>query len=292
MPRRLRIHLPGGFYHITLRGNHQRAIFFAESDRNLLNVIVARNIENFGARLHAYCWMGNHIHMVIQVGAAPLANPMRQIASEYARAMQVKLDTTGHFFERRYHAMLVDADSYLMELLRYVHLNPVRAGLVRDASQYQWSSHHVYIGERSEPWVTTSFCLSMFGSDRKRAVAAYLAFVGAELPDDWEPSCAAAQDGLTAANRSLVARGQKVSRGLRPRQTLDDLIAEACRRFEIEVVDFDSPVRNAYLTKARAWIAHQATLRGVASRSAVARALGRTESTLRHAIRMYPTELD
>ena len=292
MPRRLRIHLPGGFYHVTLRGNHQQAIFFAECDRTLLNIIVARNIENFGASLHAYCWMGNHIHMVIQVGAEPLASPMRQIASEYARAMQVKLDTTGHFFERRYHAILVDADSYLMELLRYVHLNPVRAGLVRDASQYQWSSHHVYIGVRSEPWVTTGFCLNMFGSDKKRAVAAYLAFIGADLPDDWEPACAALKDSLTATNEGLVAQGKNESHALRRRQTLNELIAEACQRFKINVVDFDSPVRDAYLTKARAWIAHQATQRGVASRSAVARALGRTESTLRHAIRMYPAELD
>lgn len=292
MPRRLRIHLAGGFYHVTLRGNHQQAIFFNEGDRNLLNTIVARSIENSGARLHAYCWMGNHIHMVIQVGAEPLANPMRQIASEYARAMQIRLDTTGHFFERRYHAILVDADSYLMELLRYIHLNPVRAGLVRDVSQYQWSSHHAYVGARSEPWITTDFCLNMFGSDRNRAVAAYLAFVGADLPDDWDPSCAAAQISLTAANENLVAQGENASQDSRRLQTLNELIAEACLRFEIDVVDFDSPVRDAYLTKARAWIAHQATQRGIASRSAVARALGRTESTLRHAIRMYPTELD
>ena len=73
---------------------------------------------------------------------------------------------------------------------------------------------------------------------------------------------------------------------------MSELIAEACLRFEIDAVDFDSPVRNAYLTKARAWIAYQADKRGVASRSAVARALGRTESTLRHAIHMYSAELD
>ena len=168
MPRRLRIHLPGGFYHVTLRGNHQQAIFFAECDRTVLNIIVARKIERLW-RTSSRVLLDGRITSTwwCRLARSHLSSPMRQIASEYARAMQVKLETTGHFFERRYHAILVDADSYLMELLRYVHLNPVRARLVRDASQYQWSSHHVYIGVRSEPWVTTGFCLNMFGSDQE-----------------------------------------------------------------------------------------------------------------------------
>jgi putative transposase len=292
MPRRLRIHQPGGFYHVTLRGNHQRAIFFAESDRSLLNIIVARSIERFGARLHAYCWMGNHIHMVMQIGAEPLSSPMRQIASEFARAMQIKLETTGNYFERRYHAILVDADSYLMELLRYVHLNPVRAGVVREVSQYPWSSHHAYVGVRSEPWMTTDFCLRMFDRDRKRAVAAYRNFVATDVRDDWDPSCAAIQVTNAPPQDNNIAHIQELPQVVRQRQTLKDLIAEACKRFGIDAIEFESPVRDAYLTKARAWIAHQATQRRVASRSAVARALGRTESTLRHAIRMYPSEVE
>lgn len=292
MPRRLRLHLPGGFYHVTLRGNHQQAIFFAECDRTLLNMIVARSMERFCARLHAYCWMANHIHMVIQVGAVPLASPMRQIASEFARAMQAKLETTGHFFERRYNAVLVDSDSYLLELLRYVHLNPVRAGVVREVSQYAWSSHHAYIGARCEPWITTEFCLNMFGGDRRRAVAAYLDFLSADVPESWEPSDSPTQSNRTADNDGSIARIPISPHEGRRRQTLNELIAEACQRFEIEAAELDSPVRNAYLTKVRAWIAYQASLRGVANRSAVARALGRTESTLRHAIQMYPLEVE
>ena len=147
---------------MTLRGNHQRPIFLADRDRSLLNTIVARAIDNFDARLHAYCWMTNHLHLLLQVGVVPLSDPMRNIAAEFARAMQIKLQTTGHFFERRYHATLVDADAYLLELIRYIHLNPVRAGIVSYPSQYPWSSHHAYIGAREEPWVTTEFGLSMF----------------------------------------------------------------------------------------------------------------------------------
>ena len=166
MPRRLRIHVPGGFYRVTLRGNHRRAIFVEEGDQRLLNVIVARAISNFGAKVHAYCWMGNHIRLLLQAGAEPIGEPMRNIAAEFARAMQAKLGTTGHFFERRYHATLVDSDAYLLQLIRYIHRNPIAAGIVVKASDYPWSSHHAYVGSRSETWVTVALGLSMFAPDR------------------------------------------------------------------------------------------------------------------------------
>ena len=167
MPRRLRIHSPGGFYHVTLRGNHRRAIFVEEGDQRLLNTVVARAVSRFDARVHAYCWMSNHIHLLLQAGSEPIANPMRNIAAEFARAMQSKLLTTGHFFERRYHATLVDNDAYLLQLIRYIHRNPVHAGMVASVGEYPWSSHHAYVGARSEAWVTVDFGLSMFAAERR-----------------------------------------------------------------------------------------------------------------------------
>jgi putative transposase len=290
MPRRLRIHLPGGFYHVTLRGNHQQDIFTAENDRSLLNMIVARAIEKFGARVHAYCWMSNHLHFLMQVGVEPLARPMRQIAAEYARAIQSKLGISGHFFERRYHALLVDADSYLLELLRYIHLNPVRAGTVDGPAKHRWSSHHNYVGSRIDSWITTDFLLGIFAGDRNHAIAEYLNFLRCEADVPWQPPDASHTQVL--GDDKFLARIRGDSDRLRARQTLADLISEACRRFEIDPVQLDSPVRDAYLTKVRAWIAYQAGKRRVATRSAVARALGRHEATIRYAIRAYPGELD
>ena len=292
MPRRLRIHLSGGFYHVTLRGNHQRDIFVAETDRNLLNKIIARALDRYGARLHAYCWMTNHLHLLMQVGSEPLANPMRQIAAEFARAMQVKLATTGHFFERRYHANLVEADAYLMELIRYIHLNPVRAGLVDDPVSFAWSSHHAYLGLRAEPWVTTDFCLRMFAADPGSAITAYRKFLSLDDGMTWEPSqpnhrsaaSQLAEDRFAAAIRPIAYRPKST-------QGLDALIDEACRRFEVDIDRLKSPVRDSYLAKVRAWIAAQAGRRGIATLSAVARSLGRNEGTLRYAIRKYPHEL-
>jgi putative transposase len=295
MPRALRIHLPGGFYHATLRGNHQQDIFRHEADRHLLNRIVARAIERYATRLHAYCWMSNHLHLLMQVGSDPLARPMRQIACEFARAMQLVLTTTGHYFERRYHATLVDGDAYLLELIRYIHLNPVRAGLVEDPARFPWSSHHAYVNARAESWVTTDFVLRMFAAERACAIQKYRDFLAVACTSGnfWEPMPQLVDGAVSVlGSDEFVSRiaGSHVVR--RSSQKLPELISEACRRFEIDLDRLLSPVRDSYLVKVRAWIAHQADQRGVATRSAVARALGRSEATLRHAIKAYPGEVD
>lgn len=293
MPRRLRIHQPHGFYHVTLRGNHQRDLFVVDGDRSVLNGIVSRVIEKHGVRIHAYCWMTNHLHMLIQAAADPLAEPMRQIAAGFARAMQSRMQTTGHYFERRYHAVLVDSDSYLLELIRYIHLNPVRGGLVNSATSYRWSSHHAYLGTRVEPWVTTDFVLRMFSDDRARAISAYCSFLACEQLEEWvpleeaeieRPATRGRERSISGAQNALAEQGNS--------EKLASLIAEACRRFAVNPEHLVSPLRDPYLTKVRAWIAYQAKVRHVASLSAVARQVGRDEATLRETIRTYPRELD
>ncbi|HKS58907.1 MAG TPA: transposase [Steroidobacteraceae bacterium] len=179
MPRSPRIHAHGAMYHVTLRGNHRQDIFFTADDRRLLTRIVREILVDCDARLHAYCYMTNHVHALVQVSDTPLSRIMLLVAGRYARAVQARLQTTGHLFEKRYHALIVDADEYLLTLLRYIHLNPVRAKLVASPDQYPWSSHHAYLGNRHEPWVTTTFALRMFDADRRRAIAAYEAFLGA-----------------------------------------------------------------------------------------------------------------
>ena len=159
MPRSPRIHAPGAMYHVTLRGNHRQAIFFTPDDRSLLTRIVRDIIVECDAQLHAYCYMTNHVHALLQVRDTPLSRIMLLIAGRYARSVQARLETTGHLFEKRYHALLVDADEYLLTLLRYIHLNPVRAKLASSPDDYPWSSHHAYVGNRCEPWVTTEFAL-------------------------------------------------------------------------------------------------------------------------------------
>ncbi|HET9861870.1 MAG TPA: transposase [Steroidobacteraceae bacterium] len=284
--------MPGGVYHITLRGNHQQPIFFEHRDRSLLNKIVARAVGKYGARLHAYCWMTNHLHLVLQAGVESVSRPMHDIAAEYARAMQIRLQTTGHFFERRFHATLVDTDSYMMELLRYVHRNPVTAGLVSRPDSYPWSSHHEYMGTRSCDWLTTDFALALFGSNRASAIRTYRAFVDAEVEEPWEPARVMAPGMAVLGGDDFIARMLGARPAARSRQSLNSLVQEACGRFEITEEMLSSPVRNAFAAKVRGWIAFHAARRGIASLAAVARRLGRTEGSLRYAIRAHPEEME
>ena len=289
MPRPLRLHVPGGFYHVTLRGNHQQPIFHRDSDRALLNTIVARAIDKYDARLHAYCWMSNHLHLLMQVAVEPLSMPMRQIAAEFARAMQIRMATTGHFFERRYHATLIEATDYLFTVLRYIHDNPVAANLCTSPEQYPWSSHHGYLGLRQETWLTTEFILGKFAQDRAAAIRGYETFMSRDHDQKSEPF---PEGAFIFGSDEFIQRIRGADRQSRSKRELLRLMAEACQRFQVTPERLASPLRDGHLTKVRAWIAHQARARGIASRSAVARALGRSEGTLRSAILRYPAELD
>jgi putative transposase len=284
MPRRLRVHVPGGFYHVTLRGNHQQDVFHAEGDRFLLNAIVARAIAKYDARIHAYCWMTNHLHFLVQVGAEPLSSLMRQVASGYARAFQAKFATTGHLFERRYHAILVDEHAYFLQLMRYIHLNPVRAGLVQRPNQYRWSSHLAYARGEGERWLTTDFALSIFSTERRAAHVAYRRFIEEpEAPEDIEQFKSEAS--VILGDDAFVERVCRPAVRIASRQSLDSLLVEGCERFGISESILCSETREAAAVQARAWVASQAVSRGIATLSAVARRLGRDRATLRYAMR-------
>ncbi|HTE43346.1 MAG TPA: transposase [Steroidobacteraceae bacterium] len=181
MPRKPRLHVPGGFYHVTLRGNHQDDLFGTFEDRIILNDIVAEALPRHGARCHAFCWMTNHLHSSIQVGDTPLGPLMQRIAVRYARYRHKQLGITGHLFERRHGAWLVQTDLYFVTLLRYIHLNPVNAGIVKTAQEYQWSSHRAYLGLDTIPWLTTNFGLSMFGKTEDIARRHYSIMVAGDL---------------------------------------------------------------------------------------------------------------
>ena len=280
--RPLRIHVPGGFYHATLRGNHRQDIFRHDGERTLLNTIVARAIGTCGAQVHAFCWMSNHIHLLIQVGGEPLSRIMHRIASEYARAFQLSLHTTGHLFENRYFATLVDSDAYLLEVVRYVHQNPVRARMVAIADQYRWSSHRAYAGSGGEPWVTTDFALGMLSADRARALVLYRAFIGESPPAEIAKQLGQLDDGAP-----LLGRPGFVSRYApqdAQRTQLAAIIAKACDQYGVTMLQLQSPSRAAPLVAARIWIAGQAIGGNRISLSAVARSLHRDESTLREAL--------
>jgi len=162
MARKPRLHVVGGVYHVMVRGNGGQDIFFEKGDRFHLYLLIQEGLERYGHRVHGFCCMPNHIHFVMQVQDTPLSQILHNLSFRYTRWINTQQARSGPVFQGRYKAILVDADQYLLQLIRYIHLNPVRAGLVKDPVAYPWSSHRAYLGREELPWLSKDWVLSYF----------------------------------------------------------------------------------------------------------------------------------
>ena len=151
MARSMRIEFPGAVYHVTSRGDRREAIFDDDQDAQRFLAVLGQATDRFGARLLAYCLMTNHYHLVLVTPTGGLSLHMRHINGVYAQSYNQRHGLTGHLFQSRYKAILVDRDAYLMALCRYVELNPVRAGLAAAASNWSWSSYAAHVGAAEAP---------------------------------------------------------------------------------------------------------------------------------------------
>ena len=136
MARPLRIEYPGALYHVTSRGNEQKDVFKSRRDREQFLSYLESAAERYGAVIHVWCLMSNHYHLLLETPKGNLSQIMRHINGAYTTYFNVKRKRAGHLFQGRYKAILVDADAYVAELSRYIHLNPVRAGMVKKAEEY------------------------------------------------------------------------------------------------------------------------------------------------------------
>lgn len=177
MARPLRIEYPGAFYHATSRGNEQKDIFKSKGDREKFISYLESAIQRYGAVIHAYCLMSNHYHLLIETPRGNLSQIMKHINSSYTTYYNVKRKRAGHLLQGRYKAILVDGDAYATELSRYIHLNPVRVGIVAVPENYPWMSYRYYTGEKVPDWLTTGFILEYFSKNIEPARKKYKNFV-------------------------------------------------------------------------------------------------------------------
>ena len=188
MARPLRLELAGALYHVTCRGDGREDIFLSDADRQTWLETLAQVCRRFNWVCHAYCQMTNHYHLVLETPEANLSKGMRQLNGVYTQRFNRSHQRVGHVFQGRYKAIVVEKDSYLLELARYVVLNPLRAKMVRRLDQWPWSSYPATCGQVRVPqWLQVDFVLAQFSSVRARAIANYVAFVheGARLPSVW-----------------------------------------------------------------------------------------------------------
>jgi len=180
MARPLRIEYAGAIYHVTSRGDRREAIYLDDKDREMWLEIFGSVCERFNWRCHAWVQMDNHYHLVVETVEGNLSKGMRQLNGVYTQAHNRRHKRVGHVFQGRFKGILVDAESYLLELSRYVVLNPLRAGMVKQLRHWKWSSYRAMTGQGKSPeWLETDFVLGHFGKQRKRAVTRYIDFVRA-----------------------------------------------------------------------------------------------------------------
>jgi putative transposase len=169
MARRPRVHYPGGLYHVITRGNRGLKVFRRDQDYRLYLKFLEEYKGRYDFLLYAYGLMPTHFHFLIEVGQVPLSKVMQSLQFRYTRNYNLRYQGWGHLFQGRYKAILCEKDSYLLELSAYIHLNPVRAKLVKDPAEYPWSSYREYLKGGSGGLVDGSFVLSQFSEVKGRA---------------------------------------------------------------------------------------------------------------------------
>jgi putative transposase len=189
MSRPLRIEFAGALYHVTSRGDGQEDIYLDDSDREVFLEVLDEVCERFNWTPHAYCLMGNHYHLLLETPDGNLSKGMRHLNGVYTQRFNRKHKRVGHVFQGRYKAIIVQKQTYLLELARYIVLNPVRARMVRSAKDWPWSSYRATAGmAEAQPWLVTDWILSSFSDQRSEAIERYKAFVaeGKDQPAVWE----------------------------------------------------------------------------------------------------------
>ena len=166
MARKPRIHYPGALYHVIIRGNARQDIFFDKKDRYRFYLFVQEGVERFGHRVLAFCLMTNHVHIAIQVGDVPLSRIMQNLTFRYTRWVNWRLNRSGHLFQGRYKAIICDRDKYLLALVRYIHLNPVRAKLTTRPERYAYSGHNSYLTNGTAKIVEVTPILKLLGGKK------------------------------------------------------------------------------------------------------------------------------
>ena len=189
MTRPLRIEFPGAIYHVTSRGNAQRKIFLDDEDRQVFLATLAWVVARFGWICHAYCLMDNHFHLIIETPDANLSRGMRQLNGVYTQGFNCRHRKVGHLFQGRFKGILVERDSYLLELARYVVINPLRAKMCKALEDYVWSSYRPTLGLAPvPPALSIEWLLGQFAKTKPAARRRYAAFVQAGMgqPSPWQ----------------------------------------------------------------------------------------------------------
>ena len=313
MPRAPRLDTPGTLHHVIARGIERCSIFRDNRDRTDFLDRIRRLFRETGTTLYAWSLLSNHAHLLARSGPAGISKPLHRLLGGYATTFNHRHHRCGHLFQNRFKSTLVEEESYFLELLRYIHLNPLRAGIVADLdalARYPWSGHAVVLGRRAFDAQDCEFVLRQFGTTRTAACPAYLAFVEDALhptdPPDleggglrrsaggWEalPRITRGREGWAFDERvlgssafveaTLATTDDSSTRRPAPPDpaVIDDLCNEVARRWSVGTAEICSSSRRREVVIARALVAFLSVRRYGFTQTAVAHALRVSKQTI------------
>jgi len=278
MARRPRLFAPGLLYHVIARGNQQQLTFLTDLDYQAYLIRLATYRQRYGVVLYAYCLMPNHVHLLLQTSEPPLAKFMQGLQQSYTQRFNRVYGKVGHLFQGRYKAIVCERDEYLAALIRYIHLNPVRARLVRYPEAYPYSGHRAYLTVDRAGLIDPGPVLCTLGG-----VRAYRRFVLAGIGSGHEQRYYEIEDQQFLGTSGFAQRiGQQgaLPSGTLPRKPLDAVVAELADRLALNASTLRSPDRSQRVISARAAVSFVLVRRLGYPAVDVAAALGRDTSTI------------
>jgi putative transposase len=256
MARKPRIEFEGAFYHVIIRGNQRQTIFRDEADRWKFLKILSHYRDECGFLIYAYVLMNNHVHLLVETKEIPLSKIFQGINQSYTMYFNKKYALVGHLLQGRYKAILCDKDEYLLTLIKYLHSNPVRAGMVKMPGDYRWSSHRDYARGKQESIVATAQVLERFSEDRVKAIKLYREYVGDGITLKKEDIYNTVDQRILGSERfvgKVVEKSkQQISRAKRKHEYSLDEIAGAIRQsFGVTLNQMREKSKNRHITCGR-----------------------------------------
>jgi len=301
MPRKPRIEFSGAFYHVLSRGNNRQPIFLNPSDYKNFLACLKGTRERYLFILYAYVLMPNHFHLLLETIQTPLSRIMLSLLTKYVKLFNPLHKRIGHLFQSRYKAILCQKDAYLLELVRYLHLNPVRAGLVNLPSEWLWSSHAEYLGIKDSGLrLESGFVLEQFSKDLGQVRTSFTNFVaegfGERHREDYYPTESFPFLGEKTFLEEVLPKTDELCRKVASflvslRLSLENLAKVIMRHLGISVQELVAPSRTKEIAEARALFAFVASRYARHRNSQIARFLNLSESAISREQQRFETKL-
>lgn len=318
MPRRARLDATGALHHIMVRGIDKANIFRDAEDKTRFLERLGQNVQGSQCSIYAWVLMDNHVHLLFRSGKDGISAVMRKLLTWYAQYFNRKHSRKGHLFENRYKSILCDEDNYLLALVRYIHLNPIRAKIVETMEaldRYPWTGHRAIIGKAQYPWMDTETVLAQFGGTKRKAINEYRRFMqdGMDMGHDpqysggglvrslggWSNVCAMRRKGQKEeVDERILGSGDFVHQVIKEAEekslrqmklkrsglTLIKIIEQECKNREITRNELESGSRRTDVSLARAEIARRGMKEIGLSAAEIARHLGVATSSITRAV--------